>query len=159
MAEVEEGGGGGAAPFGMPSSGGELGERDETIESIVQTVHDLFTAFSNCDASRFASLVDHDARFVRTGYTEDGSPDVTSYPKEYFVATLSKAQKGMLEERIFQPFVQHRDTMAHVWCRSTHPVLHVPKRTRTSPGSPSSRFGSVMAGTRSRSGGSPSTRV
>jgi hypothetical protein len=69
------------------------------------------------DSGMFSTLVDPDARFVRTGYQADGSPDVTSYPKEYFVSTLKKTQKGVLEESIDQPFVQMRDNLAHVWCR------------------------------------------
>jgi hypothetical protein len=35
----------GDAPFGMPSGGDD--ERDETVEQILQTVHQLFEAFSN----------------------------------------------------------------------------------------------------------------
>jgi hypothetical protein len=42
--------------------------------------------------------------------------------QEYFVSTLTSAKKGHLQERIAQPFVQHRDTMAHVWCRSAFPL-------------------------------------
>jgi hypothetical protein len=69
------------------------------------------------DSAMFSSLVDPEARFVRTGYQMDGSPDVTSYPKEYFVSTLKKTQKGVLAETVEQPFVQMRDNLAHVWCR------------------------------------------
>jgi len=62
--------------------------------------------------------VDADCRFVRCGFTEDGAPDVTSYPKEYFLATLEKTKRGVLAETIDQPFVQMRDNLvAHVWCR------------------------------------------
>jgi hypothetical protein len=50
----------------------------------------------------------------------DGMPDVTSYPKEYFMATLEKTKRGVLAETIEQPFVQLRDNLlAHVWCRYT----------------------------------------
>jgi hypothetical protein len=35
----------GDAPFGVPSGGDD--ERDENIEQILQTVHQLFEAFSN----------------------------------------------------------------------------------------------------------------
>ena len=35
----------GVAPFGVPSGGDD--ERDDTIEQILQTVHQLFEAFSN----------------------------------------------------------------------------------------------------------------
>ncbi len=95
------------APFGLPTDPGEMSERDETIEQIVRTVHRLFEAFSNwfvvktyiqlfnqnslfrnhvsvilcSDALVFASLVDDDARFVRTAYNEDGVPEYIAYPK------------------------------------------------------------------------------
>mmetsp|Transcript_62207 Transcript_62207/g.166924 ORF Transcript_62207/g.166924 Transcript_62207/m.166924 type:complete len:154 (+) Transcript_62207:11-472(+) len=102
-------------PFGVPASHDD--ERDEVIEQIVETVHRVFDAFANSEPSVFDSLVDEDARFVRTAYDEDGSPEYVSYSKDYFLSTLTSVKKGELEEQIFEPFVQRRDTMAHVWCR------------------------------------------
>lgn len=70
--------------------------------------------------------MDPDCRFVRTAFAEDGTPDVTSYPKDYFVSTLKKTPKGMLVENITKPFVQTRDNLAHVWCRCDGGPLRTP---------------------------------
>eukprot|EP00802_Teleaulax_amphioxeia_P026057 Tamp_27042.p2 GENE.Tamp_27042~~Tamp_27042.p2 ORF type:complete len:134 (-),score=11.79 Tamp_27042:249-650(-) len=94
------------------------GSRDPQIEAVLAVVHNVFKAFSDSDTALFSHLVDADCRFVRCGFTEDGAPDVTSYPKEYFLATLEKTKRGVLAETIDQPFVQMRDNLvAHVWCR------------------------------------------
>mmetsp|Transcript_20989 Transcript_20989/g.52772 ORF Transcript_20989/g.52772 Transcript_20989/m.52772 type:complete len:179 (+) Transcript_20989:19-555(+) len=107
-----------AAPFGMPhTSVDNAGDEAESVEAVVNTVKLLFKAFSTSDAQMFSGLVDPDARFVRTAYDDEGSPDVTSYNKEYFVSTLKKTPKGMLKEKVTQPFVQTRDNLGHVWCR------------------------------------------
>ncbi len=45
MADAPATDAGDATPFGVPSSGDD--DRDETIENILQTVHQLFEAFSN----------------------------------------------------------------------------------------------------------------
>lgn len=108
-------------PFGFPAPATEDvadGTRDPQVEAVLSCVHGVFSAFSDSDTAKFSHLVDNECRFVRTGFTEDGAPDVASYPKEYFVATLEKTKRGTLAETIEQPFVQMRDNlMAHVWCR------------------------------------------
>jgi len=43
---------------------------------------------------------------VRTSWKENGDPDVQDFDKAYFVATLNKTKKGVVQEDIGEPFVQ-----------------------------------------------------
>eukprot|EP00960_Hanusia_phi_P013872 406596-Hanusia_phi.AAC.2 len=77
-------------PFGLPKLSefpSEANERDESVEEVLR-------------------YVDDDCKFVRTGVSESGEPEVTSYPKDYFVKTLQKTKPGVLSEELEQPFVQ-----------------------------------------------------
>mmetsp|Transcript_49293 Transcript_49293/g.98542 ORF Transcript_49293/g.98542 Transcript_49293/m.98542 type:complete len:170 (+) Transcript_49293:121-630(+) len=113
------------------AEGGQQGLQEKaTVEAVLTAVYTLFEAFQNSDAEAFKSIVDKGARFVRTGYTEDDKPDVTSYTPEYFIDTLKKVKKGTLSEVIEEPFVQTRDNLiAHVWCRYRLYVSEQPKHS------------------------------
>ncbi|EKX40333.1 hypothetical protein GUITHDRAFT_113570 [Guillardia theta CCMP2712] len=110
-------------PFGLPKLSefpSEANERDEHVEEVLRTVNTVFKAFADCDHALFSKFVDDECRFVRTGVAETGEPDVTAFPKAYFVNTLQKTKPGVLSEELEQPFVQMRDNLlAHVWCRYT----------------------------------------